>query len=122
MFRPIASILTLTLLVTGCFPPPRPKPDIAHRDPSLKIPGMKQAVRLEDHQAVAQLVADLSSDDPAVRFYAIEALERLTGERLGYIYYADELANAPAIARWQEWLKQQQTDNAEHSASSQPSR
>jgi hypothetical protein len=114
-------ILLIGLLVlSGCFRPGKPSPDVSHQDPSVKIPSIKRAVRLEDMKVVEQLVADLSSDDPAVRFYAIGGLDRLTGERFGYIYYDDEVARQPSVDRWKEWLKQQQSTHSGHSASSQP--
>src|SRR4051812_15238590 len=58
--------------LTGCGPPPEKK--LNNPDPSGKIPAMKQAARTHDRRAVPSLVKDLESDDPAVRFYAIEAL------------------------------------------------
>jgi hypothetical protein len=77
-------------------------------DPSAKIPGMKVAVRQKDLGAARQLVLDLGNDDPAVRLYAINGLDRLTGQRLGYEYYASEEQRQAAIARWQQWLAQQE--------------
>lgn len=53
------------------------------------------------------LVKSLESDDSAERFYAIEGLKRLTGDDLGYIYYADESARRPAVNRWKDWLNDQ---------------
>lgn len=95
------------VMLPGCTAS-REELSVGHRDPSVKIPGMKKAVRMHDREAVAQLVEDLDSDDPAVRFYSIEALERLTGNDLGYRYFDDEDARKPALARWQGWLKDQQ--------------
>jgi hypothetical protein len=77
---------------------------LADEDASFKIPAIKTAVSRKDRSAEPQLVSDLSSTDPAVRFYAIEALRRLTGEDLGYRYYDNETDRAPAVARWQEWM------------------
>ena len=71
----------------------------------VKIPAIKNAVRKRDRNALRQLVADLDSDDPAVRFYAISGLERITGQRFGYDYYADEQRREPAVRRWREWLE-----------------
>jgi hypothetical protein len=42
-----------------------------------------------------------------VRFYAIEALEKLTGQTFGYAYYRDDDARRPAVEQWQAWLKGQ---------------
>ena len=58
----------------------------------------------KDRAAARQFVADLESDDPAVRFYAISALEHMTGQRFGYRYYDDEEQRRPAVDRWKQWL------------------
>ena len=81
---PLAALCGLA----GCGPGPQKA--ITNPDPSGKIPAMKEAVRVHDLRAAPQLVKDLESDDGAVRFYAIEALQRLTGETFGYVYYQDE--------------------------------
>jgi hypothetical protein len=57
---------------------------------------------------VRQLVKDLDSDDPAVRLFAIHALQDLTGQRYGYDYFADEVQRQAALLRWQEWLAHQE--------------
>jgi hypothetical protein len=99
-----------SLALVGCFA--REPIDIKSQDPGVKIPAIKQAVRQNDLSASKQLVKDLDSDDPAVRFYAICALQRLTGEGFGYTYYDDEDARKPAVKRWQAWLASQESDNA----------
>ena len=86
----------------------RVKPVIGSRDPSEKIPGIVQAVRKRDLPKARYMVKALSSDDPAVRMFAIGGLERLTGETFGYNYYDDEDAREPAVKRWQQWLAAQQ--------------
>jgi hypothetical protein len=91
----------------GCTAPRGPLV-VTDPDPSVKIPAIKNAVRKRDRAAARQLVADLDSDDPAVRFYAINGLQRMTGERFGYDYYADEEQRQPAVQRWREWLAAQE--------------
>ena len=83
---------------------PGPVKDVRNPDPSGKIPAIKAAVEEHDPAAVRQLVKDLDSDDGAVRFFAIEALERLTGETFAYHYYDDEDERRPAVLRWRQWL------------------
>lgn len=51
------------------------------------------------------MVKDLDSDDPAVRFYAIGGLKRLTGQTFGYHYYEDEQQRRPALEKWKAWLQ-----------------
>ena len=53
---------------------------------------------------VAWLVVMLQSDDPGVRFLAIEALDRLVGERNGYDASAPWPERAVAIETWANLL------------------
>lgn len=50
------------------------------------------------------LVRMLSSDDPATRLLAIAALERKTGQRLGYDPAASQPERVEAIGVWERWL------------------
>ena len=99
----LAALVCGTLACSGCVHPRRPVV-ITDPDPTIKIPAYKRAVRKKDPAAVRQLVEDLESDDPAVRFYAIHALDRLTGERFGYRYYDGAEQRQPAVGRWRQWL------------------
>ena len=84
----------------GCFHAPG---RVTDEDPNDKIPAIKVAVEKRSKSAIPSLIADLNSDDSAVRFYAIDGLERLTGQTLGYRYYDDVEQRKPAVARWLEW-------------------
>src|SRR5947209_6868692 len=86
----------------GCTPhdPQR----IGATDPTNNIPAIQQAAREKDRQAIPGLVQQLDSDDPAVRFYAIEALRKLTGETFGYRFYDDTEQRRPAVARWKRYV------------------
>ena len=100
----VAGAATLALaFLTGCGGPP-PVKDVSNPDPSGKIPAIVQAAKKGDRRVLNQLVKDLDNDDPAVRFYAIRTLEQLTGERLGFVYFDDEVERKPALARWSQWL------------------
>jgi hypothetical protein len=98
--------------VGGCFPSGREAPDIKSPDPSLKIPAIKSAVQRKDMSAIGSLIKDLDSDDPAVRFFAIQGLRRLTGESFGYEYYADADERKPAVLQWQEWFNRSEASVA----------
>ena len=98
-----AALLCGALASGGCVRPGRPIV-VSDSDPTVKIPAYKRAVRKKDRSAVRQLVKDLQSDDPAVRLYAINALDRLTGQRFGYRYYDDEEQRRQAVERWQQWI------------------
>jgi hypothetical protein len=86
----------------GCDAPPI-KPVLTDPDPSVKIPAMQLAVKQHDMSGISTLIKNLESDDPAVRFYANDALRKLTGQDFGFLYYADEEVRQPAVQRWQAW-------------------
>jgi len=98
-----ASILPLLALVAACTAP-QPPMIVSDPDPSVKIPATKLAAEKHDMTSVRQMIKDLESDDPAVRFYAFSGLQKLTGETFGYQYYADEDKRAPAVGKWKAWL------------------
>ena len=87
----------------GCFTPE--KPNLKSENPAAKIPAIKTAVEDKDLSNVRQFIKDLENDDPAVRFYSISALEKLTGQTFGYQYFVDEDKRAQAVEKWKAWLK-----------------
>jgi hypothetical protein len=91
--------------VAGCGP--RPVKDVSNPDPSGKIPAIELAANNRNWRAVPQMVKDLESDDPAIRFYAIEGLRRITGQTFAYHYYEDESQRQPAVEHWKQWLASQ---------------
>jgi hypothetical protein len=86
----------------------RPAPNVADADPTVKIAGIREAVARKDRSVLPALVQELDSDDPAVRLFAMEALQQFAGDRLGYEYYFDEEQRKPSLARWRQWLKEQE--------------
>ena len=98
----------------------RPKPDVAAREIDAKIPGMKRAGMEHDRSALPGLVESLNDDDPAVRMFAIVALEKFSRDRFGYEYYLDEEQRKPSIARWREWLKEQQQQQQQPGGTPEP--
>lgn len=104
--RPTASwvcaLLALLVWNPGCT---APRAELyGPNDASRVIPNIKK-FNPQDRKAAANLVRDLESDDPAVRLFAIHALDRMTGDRLGYLYYAEEEQRRPAVQRWRNWLE-----------------
>lgn len=73
--------------------------------PHERMRAIHRAGELRDPQAVALLVDRLEDDDEGVRFYALLALERITGERFGYDYAAPATERAAAVARWREFAR-----------------
>jgi hypothetical protein len=108
MSRGIALLLAgiaLLVFAGGCVPP-RPKLVVTNPDPTVKIPAIKKAVDEHNLAATRQMVKDLESEDPAVRFYAVEGLRKMTGEDYGYNWFdEDDDARRPAVKKWQEWLR-----------------
>ncbi len=86
-----------------CCTAPRGPLRIADPDPDVKIRAIKQAVASGDRAKIPPLIKQLESDDPAVRFYAIEALGRLTGQTLGYVYFHGIDQRREAVGRWKRW-------------------
>ena len=97
-------LLAACLAAGGCFP--RESQSIGAADPMNSIPAIQQAAATNDQQAVPALVKQLNNDDPAIRFYAFGALQRMTGNSFGYRFYDDVDERRPAVKRWQQWLNQ----------------
>jgi hypothetical protein len=104
--RTLARIIIAVSAATapGCGHGPR---SVSDPDPADKIPAIEFAVRQHDRRAIPQLIADLDNNDPAIRFYVIEALRKLTSQDLGYQYFVDEDQRKPAVDRWKQWLAKQ---------------
>jgi hypothetical protein len=99
-------IILCTSACGGCFSPE--KPSLTSEDPARKIPAILTSAHEHDENAIRQLVIDLDSDDPAVRFYAIHGLQEITGKTFDYRYYDDEIERRAALNRWHEWLAERQ--------------
>lgn len=98
-------LLVLACLAAGgCFP--HEDQSIGAVDPLNSIPAIQHAGETHDRKAVPALVAQLDNDDPAVRFYAFEALHRITGKTFDYHYYDDVDERRAAVQRWKQWSRQ----------------
>jgi HEAT repeat protein len=87
-------------------------------DPAVRLKAVRRAGELRDAQAAPYLVDRLTDSEPEVRFFAILALERIAGTRLGYAYYAPAGEREQAVQRWRRWLaERRQQDKA---AATQP--
>ncbi len=71
--------------------------------PDGRIHAIVDAARRYDTSRIPDLVEQLDSDDPAVRLFAIRALEHLTGTTLGYDHAAPRARREIAIARWERY-------------------
>lgn len=88
-------------LSTACSPTPD---TLDSGDPAGRIHAAGEAAASGDMAALPDLVAMLSSDDPAERMVAIGTLQRLTDRRFGYDPTASSAARFAAIQRWEGWL------------------
>ena len=89
----------VVLIVSACAPPVS-SGGFDAPDPASRIYAIEHALRTKDVSKAPQIVEQLDSDDPAVRFVAIGALEELTGETYGYHYDDPPFLREPAIERW----------------------
>ena len=103
------------LVVSGCGPFNRKVglSDLESQDPAVRIRAIKWAGDNRIRPAVPQLVDSLQSDDEAVRFYAVEALRRVTGTDRGYDYKTPPHRRAAAVKRWREFLGSEEWQNGE---------
>jgi hypothetical protein len=92
-------LLAVGPLVSGCAVS-RGGNTLESEDPSRTVPAMVAAGESRDVRSVPRLVELLESPDAGIRFYAIQSLERITGESKGYHYYDPEPTRAGAVAAW----------------------
>ncbi len=88
-------------------------------DPYVRVRTIQSAAERQDRDALPVLVERLEDGDPGVRFYAILALERMTGTRLGYNYADPAPERDRAVKRWLHWLRAS-TQPATRTAESAP--
>lgn len=79
---------------------------MADDDPAVRIRAMREAVDRERRDLLPSLVNRLEDDDPAVRLFAIVALERMTGQRFAYRPESDRSERQAAVAAWRTYLKE----------------
>ena len=71
--------------------------------PAHRMEAAVDAAREGDRSAIPDLIGLLDSDDPLVRLVAIQALQRMTGQTLGYDHADTEWRRDEAIERWVAW-------------------
>ena len=85
--------------------PPVGLESFSNPDPLIRISVMKWAGENKVDEAIGPLVDSLADEDASIRFFAIQALVRITGKDYGYDYKADAQRRLQAIVRWHEFLK-----------------
>ncbi len=74
-------------------------------NPAERVDACIRAAQAQDASVLGLLVERLEDASADVRFFAIQALERMTGQTLGYRYYDAPEARRQSAWRWREWLK-----------------
>ncbi len=110
--KPVAIMILpigVALLLPGCLPSQQApaKADLRATDTAGRVPALVDAAGQDDARTLAELVRALSDEDPAVRLFAIQALDRRTGQTLGYRYYESADHRQAAAERWHRWLDEQ---------------
>jgi len=100
-------VVAWSFAAPACAPSqPPPRTAIQSANPDERIRGIHEAAERNDRYAVPLLVDRLEDEDEAVRFYAILALEKMTGQRLGYDYARPAVDRVRAVERWREYVRQ----------------
>lgn len=89
----------------GCELPGR-QPDYDSYDPAERALAAVETHNDRDYRDIPELIEQLDSSDPAVRMFAAEALQALTGETLGYQFSDPELDRRDATDRWEAWWRE----------------
>ena len=109
----------LLVLVAGCGPSGgERRVSLEAGDPSDRVRAIVAIVeqgQMDRRSAVAGLVDRLEDEDEVVRFYAVAALDRLTGKRLGFRAYDPASRRRLAVERWREYLASGQSVGPEPS-------
>ncbi|MBM4107534.1 MAG: hypothetical protein FJ255_01765 [Phycisphaerae bacterium] len=100
-----AVLLVPVAWLAGCFGPAPQGFDSP--EPGRRIEAAVRAAERGDRSASRPLISMLDSDDPAARLVAIRALERITGQTLGYDHAAPEGDRRRAVERWMAWEAEQ---------------
>lgn len=112
--------MPLLWLVAGCQSPMNSKPAIQSLDANDRILAIRAAADANDRAAIPLIVDRLEDEDSAVRFYAILALERMTGKRFGYDYAGPLADRNRAVDKWREYVRQSSPRTAEVRHAEQP--
>lgn len=93
------------LLIACASPKPPARVPLESRFGPERAAAIVQLGQARDPDAVPALVELLEDDDRGIRMYAILALERLTGQTLGYRYQSSEGERSAAAQRWREAIR-----------------
>jgi HEAT repeat protein len=100
-------VAAVTLALLGGCADPASVVGFQEIDPGARLRAIRQAAATNDRAAVPSLINELESDDPAERLLAIRALEKITGQTLGYDHAAGVEDRQEGVRRWVAWYSQQ---------------
>lgn len=86
-------------ILTACGPPAT-EGGFDSANSAARMYAIEQAARAGDRTQIRNIIEQLDSDDPGVRYLAITALQRLTGQTCGYRHYDPATLRREAIGRW----------------------
>ena len=98
--RPFALVILVACPVLASCGPPATEGGFDSANPAARMYAIEHAAAQGDTAVIKDLIEELDSDDPAVRYMAITALERLTGQTYGYHHYDSVMQRRDAIAKW----------------------
>jgi hypothetical protein len=101
----LIGVFLLILAPIGCGRTGSYRANIHSDDVNERILAIREAAQKDDKTAVPLLVDRLDDEDDAVRFFAILALDKITGHRFGYDYAEPARQRAEAVERWRAYLK-----------------
>ncbi len=102
---PGCMLLFAWVTAQGCASVSPYRASIGSDDANERILGIRAAGEARDGGAVPLLVDRLEDEDSGVRFFAIIALEKITGERFGYNYADSSLERSESVLRWRSFVK-----------------
>ncbi len=101
MMRRATALGWVAVVLAGCAAaPPSRLGGFDSDNPASKLYAIVRAGQAADRSKVVNLVEQLENDDPLVRMMAINALERITGTRMGFNPYAPLPDRLTATQAW----------------------
>lgn len=109
--------LAVVFCLVGCSPQstgPTLYQRLQDANPEVRVQAMMEAADRKDSKALPYIVENLGSDDGDVRLFAGMTLQKITGQTMGYNFYAPRAERDAAIGRWRQWLKGSRAESQPH--------
>ena len=101
-FATVVLASTTGLALSACAPSAT-EGGFSNPAPGARIYAIEDAVKFNRRDHIPQIVECLCSDDDLLRYMAIGALQRMTGQDLGYQFDDSEPLRFSAYQRWRQW-------------------